>query len=473
MRKQAWIAGFSVLLFAAGCSDDAEIIEGKNPNEGQPKQEFTIQVESVGESYINKDADEKTITTRRPLTSVTPAQTFDKLDLVIMKNDGTAEVVYRTTLTGWSDTENFTSQPYVDGSKRGRKATLVLTGDDLLEDGKDYLAYAIGHQTGTYGDYVPFKDVEIGKPFLQTETATVPDGGYADEIFAGAEILHVTDGKIMTTSTSDAEPEAGVLTLRRQVAGTFGYFTHIPAELDGKKVSTLRLVATRRNKTIIFGGFRSIEDKENFNQENVINGMTPRTDYDAKLAGSTENDAFIVYDIQLSRWFPGGENNLPLDQNGDGYLDFDDTNWKLDSETYPGGSLKIQRGSVFADCFWVAAAVTEEDIARHNPTFQMQILDAEGGILKSWDVLLREKIALQKTRTVVTLDESGAAVITTEDNPETEHCYSIVRNHLYTMGVKSHGQTYGEDEPIDLAEAEDLVLDVDNEWEAGNTIIFN
>lgn len=201
--------------------------------------------------------------------------------------------------------------------------------------------------------------------------------------------------------------------------------------------------------------------------------MTPRTDYDAKLAGSTENDAFIVYDIQLSRWFPGGENNLPLDQNGDGYLDFDDTNWKLDSETYPGGSLKIQRGSVFADCFWVAAAVTEEDIARHNPTFQMQILDAEGGILKSWDVLLREKIALQKTRTVVTLDESGAAVITTEDNPETEHCYSIVRNHLYTMGVKSHGQTYGEDEPIDLAEAEDLVLDVDNEWEAGNTIIFN
>lgn len=472
-KKQLWTAGLFALSLVTGCSNENGIVEGQSP-EQEARQSFTIRVESVGESYINKDATEKSPMTRRPITSVTPAQTFDKLELVIMRNDGSAEVVYRKSLEGWSDTDNFTSRPYTDGSKLGREAIVELTGDNLLEDGEDYMVYAIGYQTGTYGGYVPFKDVQVGKPFTRTETATVPEGGYADEIFAGAEYLHVTDGKIMTRPTSESEPVPGVVTLRRQVAGTFGYFTHIPTKVNGKKTATLRLVATRRNKTVIFGGFRGIEDPENFNQENVINGMTPRTDYDARLAGSSKNDAFIVYDIQLSKWFPGGENALPLDQNGDGYLDMGDTNWRLDSETYPGGSLKIQRGSVFSDCFWIAAAVTKNEIARHYPTFQMQVLDASGEILKSWDVLLREKIALQKTRTVVTLDEAGGqAVVTTEANPENEHCYSIVRNHLYTMGTKSHGQSYGEDEPIDLAAADDLVLDVNNEWENGNTVIFH
>lgn len=159
--------------------------------------------------------------------------------------------------------------------------------------------------------------------------------------------------------------------------------------------------------------------------------------------------------------------------NGDGYLDIEDTNWQADEESYPDGSLKIQRGSVFADRFLVASAMYAEDIDKGIPTFQMQLLDAEGGILKHWDVLLREKVALQKTRTVVTLDGDGTAIITTEANPETEYCYSIVRNHLYTMGTKSHGQSYGEDEPIDLAAADELVLDVENEWEIGDVVIFD
>lgn len=472
-KRQTWIAGLSVLLLATACSDDPEIIEGKNPDEGQMKQELTIRVESVGESYLNQDAAERTIRTRRPITSVTPAQTFDRLEVAIIRNDATAEVVYRTTLTGWSDTENFVSQPYTDGGKRGRKTTLTLTGDDLLEDGKEYMVYAIGYQTGTYGGFEPFKGVEPGDAFLRTETATVPDGSNADEVFAGAEILHVEDGKIMTMPSSDADLEDGVVTLRRQVAGTFGYFTHIPVEMAGKKVAALRLVATRRNRTVIFGGFRGLEDPENFAQENVINGMDARTDYDARLAGSAGNNAFIVYDIPLRNWFPGGGDNLPLDMNGDGYLDIEDTNWQADEESYPDGSLKIQRGSVFADRFLVASAMYAEDIDKGIPTFQMQLLDAEGGILKHWDVLLREKVALQKTRTVVTLDGDGTAIITTEANPETEYCYSIVRNHLYTMGTKSHGQSYGEDEPIDLAAADELVLDVENEWEIGDVVIFD
>lgn len=458
-------------MLATACSDDPEIIEGQEP-EKAPEQSFTVMVESIGESYLN--GDNAVPQMRRPVSSVSPKQSFDKLALIILRDDESAEVVYRTTLDGWSDTQNFVSQPYIDGVKLGRKTVITLDGDNLLEDGKDYLVYAIGYQSGTYGGYEPFKNAEVGKSFLSTETATVPDGGWADEIFAGSQILHVENGAIKTAEDSHSELRDGTVVLRRQVAGTFGYFTRIPTEIGGKKVASLRLVATRRNKTVILGGFRSMEDPENFNQENVINGMTPRTDYDARLAGSTRNDAFLVYEVVLKNWFPGNAANpaLPLDDNGDGYLDGDDTNWQVNEEKYPDGSIKLQKGSVFGDCFWVAAAMYEEDKVKNIPTFQMQLLGEDGGVLKHWNVLLREKVALQATRTIVTL-EDGRTVITTESNPETEHCFSIVRNHLYTMGTKSRSQSYGEDEPIDLSEADVLVVDVENEWGGGDVIIFD
>lgn len=471
-KKQLLTAGLFALLLTTGCDNSHEIVEGREPDKGAV-QEFTVKVESIGESYLNRE--ESAPQTRRPVSSVTPKQTIDKLDLIIIKNDNSAEVVYHGTLEGWSDTQNFVSRPYIDGVKIGREAVVRLSGDELLADGKDYLVYAIGYQSGTYGGYVPFKDVEVGQPFRYTETATVPEDGWAEEIFAGSQILHVENGRIMTAEDSHSELRDGTVVLRRQVAGTFGYFTRIPTEMEGKKVASLRLVATRRNRTVIFGGFRSMEDPENFNQENVINGMTPRTDYDARLAGSVKDDAFLVYEVVLKNWFPGNTENpgLPLDQNGDGYLDGGDTNWQVNEEKYPDGSIKLQKGSVFGDCFWVAAAMYEEDKLKDLPTFQMQLLDETGGVLKHWDVLLREKVALQATRTVVTLGEDGRTVVTTETNPETEHCFSIVRNHLYTMGTKSRSQSYGEDEPIDLSEADVLVVDVENEWGGGDVIIFD
>ena len=471
-KRKIWMAGALALTLLAGCSDDNDGNDVVQPN--GKTQQFTIRVEGVGESYLNEGAETKA---PRPVSSVSPTQSIDKLDWVIIRNDGSAEVVYHGSLSGWSDTENQVSQPYTDGAKKGRQATVTLSGNDLLEDGAEYLVYAIGYHAGTYGGYVPFQGIKAGQTLDKTEMATVPEGGNADEIFAGAKILHVENGEIKTAPDSESELTDGTVVLRRQVAGTFGYFTHIPAtiEADGtaRPVAKMRLVATRRNQSILFAGFRSLEDPENFAQENVINGITPRTDYDARLDGSASNDAFIVYDINLKNWFPDADSDLPLDQNGDGYLDVNDTNWRIDTEAYPDGSIKVANGTVFGDNFWIASAMYEEDIQKGIPTFQMQLLDEADNILKSWDVLLREKVALQKTRTVVTLDDNGEAVITTENNPETEYCYSIVRNHLYSMGTKSHGQSYGEDEPIDLAEADVLVVDVENEWEIGDVVIFN
>ena len=58
------------------------------------------------------------------------------------------------------------------------------------------MAYVIGYQSGTYGGYEPFKGVEVGDYYNQTETVTVPNGGHAEEVFAGAEIFLVENGVI-------------------------------------------------------------------------------------------------------------------------------------------------------------------------------------------------------------------------------------------------------------------------------------
>ena len=469
-NKRVWTAGLFALILAAGCDNSSEIVEGQEPDKG-PVQEFTLMVESNGESYL----DDKTAQARQSATSATPKQTIDKVALIIVRNDKSAEVVYHTTLEGWNDTQNIVSRPYDNGSKQGRKAVVTLKEENLLEDGKDYLVYAIGYRSDTYGGYVPFKDVEVGKPFTHTETFTVPDGERADEIFAGSRILHVKNGEITTAENSPVGQPDETVVLRRQVAGTFGYFTRIPTEINGTKVAGLRLVSTRRNRTVILGGFYSNETPEDFNLKNVVNGMAPDTEYDARLFGSTEDDAFVVYEMKLRNWFPGNAENpgLPLDMNSDGYLDGKDTNWQVDEEKYPDSSIKLRKGSVFGDCFWVASATDPNNSASGVSTFQMQLLGEKDQVLKHWNVSLQEKAALQATRTVVTLDENGQIALSTETTPETEHCFSIVRNRLYAMGMKSRSQSHDGDEPIDLSKADKLVVNVENDWESWDTIVIN
>lgn len=458
------------LITLAGCSGSEVIQEEGSGQQESVTQQFTVVVESVGELFSQADS-------RRPISSVDPEQSFDKLSLIITRYESPAEVVYMKTLDGWSDTHNRVSVPWSQGDSRGRKAVVTLTGDECLENGRDYLVYAVGYQSGTYGAYEAFAGVKPGDNFFRTEIADVPEGGMAEEIFAGAESFHVHDGKIYPVASSEAEEEEAVVVLRRQVAGTFGYFTRIPAQYAGESVAAMQLVTTRKNRTVIFGGFRGVDDEENFRKENVINGMNPRTDYNAALAGSTMNDAFVVYRINLANWFPGNTSNsaLPLDQNGDGYLDAEDTNWQIDTDRYPDSSISLPAGTVFNDSFLVSVAMTEADIAAGLPTFQMQLLSANGKILKHWDVLLRDSEEEEQTvRTMVSLPDgnNGRAVVTVEDNPETEYCYSVVRNRLYTMGVKSQGQSYGEDEPIDMSQVDDLVLDSRHEWNAVNIIFF-
>lgn len=473
-KKLIYIYAAVCLLFSS-CSEQSAT--GESGNKAK-EQSFTVVVESVGELFTGGEGVVlQQTSTRRPISSVTPTQTFDKLALLIVEYKSPAKVVYKKVIEGWSNPNNKASIPWSTENGQGRYATIRLTGEECLEEGKTYMAYAIGYQTGTYGEYEPFQHVEVGDNYLRTEIATVPDGGFAEEIFAGAEIFFVQDGVILSKTSEDAELQHGLMVARRQVAGTFGYFTHVPVVVNGKPVARLRLVATKRNQTVIFGGFRGVDDSFDFHKDNVINGMNPRTDYDCMLAGSQHKDAFSVYEIDLCKWFPGNTENplLPLDKNGDGYLDQLDSNWKTDETAYPKGTISLPRGTVFGDRFWIAVAMTQEDVVAGIPTFQMQLLDADGEILKFWDVVLRNYETAGENRTLVSLPDGPEArtQISELENIDTETCFSVVRNRLYTMGVKNQSQSYGEDEPIDLDSAEVLVLDARHEWQIQNLVIFN
>lgn len=87
--------------------------------------------------------------------------------------------------------------------------------------------------------------------------------------------------------------------------------------------------------------------------------------------------------------------------------------------------------------------------------------------------IVRDEAELSATRTIISLDDRGRAIVTTGDNPETALTYSIYRNNIYTLGDKNNDQIYGEDEPLDLSAGSVLVMDVNPEWEALEAIIFN
>lgn len=446
MKKGMFFAlAASSLLFSACSSDDAVVsTEGQN----EAVQQIVLQVASSGDGLTTRAG--------RPLYSSEALQTIQHVRVLIY-NTATNKIVKDEKLD-WTKSLKYTNH--------GRQLTFNYKGDERLGEG-NYKVMAVGYSEGsdyTYALDVTGEDLTGGT--YSDITATLKAGKVAEEVFAGDATLTIGDDKKITNLT-EGEDDGVAVTLHRQVAGSFGYFQNIPAKVDGKTAKTLRLVVRDKNDVLTFKDFNSSFTAAGATGSTIkyyVNGSRSTTAPTSDAQFNNGDKGYVLYSIDLKTWFP------QLDENGDGLLNAEDT-WNHPSDV----KTTIVMGSVFGSNFVIPFALTPE-----KSTMELQLLDTAGSIIKTWTVSIPESDL-----------NNVAANGATDASPS---IFNVVRNHMYNLGVKtSTGTTTppdpsnpdpdpnkpdpdkpkpGTDQPEDLTKSQNLILKVNDNWEAIHKLVL-
>ena len=443
MKKGMFFAlAASSLLFSACSSDDAVVsTEGQN----EAVQQIVLQVASSGDGLSTRAG--------RPLYSSQALQTIQHVRVIIYKDDATKTIVKDKQLN-WKDSKTY--------DNHGRELTLTYKGDERLGEG-NYKVMAVGYSDNS--DYTYSLDV-TGAAALTGNysdiTATLKAGKVAEEVFAGDAALTINADKKITNLTSGEEDGLDV-TLHRQVAGSFGYFCDIPAKVGDKTAKTLRLVVRGKNDKLTFNNFNSSFTAAGATGSTIkycVNGSTSTgaaLTTDAKFKDGS--NGYVLYSINLDDWYKNG------DTNHDGLLTEEDgwTHADIFKKT------TLVKGSVFGSNFVIPFALTPE-----KSTMELQLLDAAGDIIKTWTVSIPAKDVNHDDTNGNVADESASI-------------FNVVRNHMYNLGVKpsNGGKTDPDpsnpdpepkpdpdpdkpdpDKPEDLSKSQNLILKVNDNWEA-------
>lgn len=433
--KKYFISGAMLagLMSLAACSNDEDVVADNNGAE----QQFTITLASSGDRATRAAAD-------RTLESEAAGQSIEKVTLIVRSQDDGAnknKVVYIHTLDNWNGTA---TDYYTNG--HGKELTFTIPKADKLGEGK-YVVTAVGYNEDNYTLSLPNKGDVVDKNI----TAITPTGAEAKEVFAGEQEFTVKDGKIEGTDASKPIQSVDV-TLHRQVAGAYGYFTSIPAKIGKKEVASIRMVSRSKNTVLTFGSFNSSFTTTDANVMYMVNGSVPATKTAKFLNGDEAN---VLFSAKIADWFPSG------DTNNDGVYDKKDTNW---TNPYTIGSYL--KGSVFASNFIVPFSATQG-----KSTLELQLLDATGNVLYAWPVKLdASNDQIGKTGETASADLLGAGKAM--DFAETADVFSLFRNHIYSIGIHKQDTTNpdktdpGTDEPTDLSKIQNVVIRVNDNWEA-------
>lgn len=409
------VAALAGMMSLAACSSDDIVSPADND-----VQTIKIAVASTGDKS----------TRSRDLNSEEPNQNIESVAVVI-RNKATNAVVYQKVITNWNTDP--VSKPYTENG-HGRECTLKLEGAERLNAG-EYTITAVGYTADDFKNNT-IESATTGV-VAGNFTAEVADGKAAQEAFAGESSINLLENHAAINTS---------VTLHRQVAGYYGYFTSIPFEVNSKKVTDVRLVARSKNMKLTYGNFNSSFTTTNSDIMYVVNGSEPATTKDAKFNGSTDNDAYTLYNIKVTDWFTNS------DTNKDGILDEkDDWTNPLEAEGYE----TYQKGTIFAGGFAVPFAAVDA------ATLELQLLDASGEILKSWTVAMA-------TPQPAGQGVDGVALTV----PETAQNFSFFRNHMYTLGKKVDNTdkpgTTTPDEPEPLDKSQSMILRVNDNWEVIN-----
>lgn len=445
MKKGMFFAlAASSLLFSACSSDDAVVsTDGQN----EAVQQIVLQVASSGDGLTTRAG--------RPLYSSQALQTIQHVRVIIYKDDATKTIVKDEQLD-WTKSDKY--------DNHGRQHTLTYKGDQRLGEG-NYKVMAVGYSDNS--DYTYALDVTSADALSGTYsdiTATLKEGKKdAEEVFAGDADLKIGVDKNITNFTS-GEKNGVAVTLHRQVAGSFGYFSNIPAKVGEKTAATLRLVVRGKNDVLTFNNFNSSFTTTNNNIKYYVNGSTSTGAALASDAKFNNNEAgYVLYSINLKTWFP------QLDENGDGVLNAQDASWKHPDDV----KTQVVKGSVFGSNFVIPFKLTSG-----KSTMELQLLDNAGDIIKTWTVSIPEVNSNTENGNVA--DESASI-------------FNVVRNHMYNLGMKTSNGTPtdpdpskptpdpdpdkptpdpGKDEPEDLTKSQNLILKVNDNWETIHKLVL-
>lgn len=432
MKKTNFIYALAAgTMLLGSCSSSDDVNNGAENNDAA--QTIVLQVANAGDGLTTRAG--------RDLYASNADQTIENVKVVI-KERATGAIVYTKEYTDWTKTD---SKEY----NEGRQVTITLKGEDKLKGGNEYTVTAVGYSNETAYKFTPkMTDLTTEKSLKDAITASTTAD--AEEVFAGAkDVIVKADGSFDTAEETD---KTGVtVTLHRQVAGSLGYFMNIPAKVDGVEARYLRLVASSRNTTLTFNNFNSnFTTKDNLVQY-IVNGSSPAAK-NAKFYGSTVENGNLVYQIDLKDWFPEG------DHDGNNILNKEDL-WQHPTDV----ATSVVQGSVLAGKFVIPFAYTTG-----VNTMELQLTDAAGNILKYWTVNIDEK-------------EKATGKTDPEVNDESTSVFNVVRNHMYTLGEKDENNPGKEDpdvpgpgdQPEDLSKGQNLILKVNDQWEAIHKLILD
>jgi len=477
-------------LFAlASCSNEDDPI---SPN--QPGEEI-----ATGEQVIVLDMQDTDVlsTKSRPLYSTENkgAENVTDVKLMVFEHQDGSQMKLSQVISIPRWDQNSSDYNY------GRKLTIKLGTDyesEKLEANKTYTIYAVG-QDETAQTPAPFTvntgktiaslgidnglgdgllwngNTEVGEGFVKTDAVSYVD----DASFKSQAVGEIFSGISDPVNIQlDGGFSANVL-LKRQVAGVLGYFNRIPAwvetGVDGahKSVRYIRLVASGRHTNIDLTNKMGVQTDDatgSSNVEYVVNGYTEsatetaNNSKDAKYKATTgDKDAYIVYEIDLAKWFTTYTESGAEFWSKDSEFAFD-KDWETNLQTdvpllgintdcwynpknpanTGDGSLIVVENSVLAGEFVIPFEKSLKN------TFELQLLDsAKTEVLKAWDV---------------NLDEMS------RQGDDQEKLYNIYRNHLYQIGQRGSGDDPtdpGEDpdKPQPLDKDQELTIKINDNWE--------
>lgn len=542
MRKK-YLLGMTLMasLAFSSCTKEVFVVQdGEGVEEIQEDgQVLTLSLATSGD-----------ITTRagRPLLSAQPGQDIQNITLYFV--NGENQIVLKKHI-GKSEWANATA--YSNGMQLN--LSLKASKDEQLPNG-DYTVYAIGYSDNSdYGTFTPENpsgtwNITDAKTKGGTTYATFTTSDFsavltnqkdAEEIFAGmAKVTATTiDGNNCLVATNESgsytKKEVPTIVLNRQVAGVTGYFTNLPAKVGDQIPTKIRLVASNKSNKVHFTSMFSGETDGTTTAAvtNVVNGSASSLTAENLPYWNSSKKGYKVYEIGLSEFFPQmNDSDSPktfdqLDLDGDGFVGYkdaqawvyrgqsvtiEDRNWSSDiqgGQEIADGSGDTEENKTRAlSTFWknpnektqtlVAGSVFAGEFiipflqVRETNTFELQLLDKDDNILKTWNVQVPDG---QKV-TNPTLAEgiaSGGTPTISED--QSTLIYNIYRNHLYSLGLKTNDIEDGgepgtdpvdpkpepdpdtdpdpEDKPEDLSKGQDLLINVNDNWEIIHQMVID